>query len=359
MKNFNRQLRTQVSGFSLMELMVAMAVFLVVGGAAVQLFRRHVPLFSQQQSQTAVNVAMRNAAAQMQIDLANAGSGYYQGINIPAWPVGVTIVNPVGACFTPPSTYAAGCFDTLNVISGDPNTPPANPTNLGGGAGVCSLTTNTTLYLQPIAPTTAAQLAALYNTGDEIMLVNGNGTQMSTVVLTAPGAVSGALVQLTHTATNIDGTDPVDMAAGGLNIANLGETNVALNGGASKLGTQFCNTDWAIKLAAITYSVDTVTNPANPSLVRTEKGQTNVLADQIIGFKVGAWNTATNQYEYNTTVPYSSDWSTIQSVRLSMIGRTNPVTGAMAGFTNTFDNGPYKVEGISIVVNPRNLSMNN
>src|ERR1035438_4249823 len=134
MKNLNRQMRTQVSGFSLMELMVAMAVFLVVGGAAVDLFRKHVPLFSQQQSQTAVNVAMRNAAAQMQIDLANAGSGYYAGINIPAWPIGLTIVNPaVGApCFTAPSTYGAGCFDTLNIISADPSTPPANPTNIGG-----------------------------------------------------------------------------------------------------------------------------------------------------------------------------------------------------------------------------------
>ncbi len=58
------------------------------------MFQQHVPLFTQQQNQTAVNVAMRNAAAQMQIDLANAGSGYYQGINIPAWPIGLTIVNP-------------------------------------------------------------------------------------------------------------------------------------------------------------------------------------------------------------------------------------------------------------------------
>ena len=96
MKNSNRQSapaaggltpRTQAPGFSLMELMVAMAVFLVVGGAAVNLFRRHVPLFTQQQSQATVNVAMRNAAAQMQTDLANAGTGYYQGINIPAWPI--------------------------------------------------------------------------------------------------------------------------------------------------------------------------------------------------------------------------------------------------------------------------------
>ena len=336
-----------------MELMVAMAVFLVVGGAAVALFRRHVPLFSQQQSQTAVNVAMRNAAAQLQIDLANAGSGYYQGLNIPAWPIGVTIVNPAGNCFTAPTTYGSGCFDTLNIISGDRNTPPSNPTNIGGLT--CSLSTATTLYVQPIAPTTAAQLAALYNTGDEILLVNGSGTQMTTVVLTAPGAVSAGLVQLTHTATDGLGVDPVDTAVGGLNIANAAD--------AAKLGTQFCVTDWAIKLSAIKYSVDTVTSPADPSLVRTQNGVTNVLADQIIGFKVGAWNTVNSTYDYvlpniNTT-PYGSDWSTIQSVRISMIGRTNPVTGAMAGFTNTFDNGPYKVEGLSIVVNPRNLSMNN
>jgi len=358
MKNSSKQLRTQASGFSLMELMVAMAVFLVVGGAAVALFRRHVPLFSQQQSQTAVNVAMRNAAAQLQIDLANAGSGYYPGINIPAWPIGVTIVNPVGNCFTAPSTYGSGCFDTLNIISADRNTPPANPTIVGGGCN--DLSASASLYLQPIAPTTAAQLAALYNTGDEVLLVNSSGTQMTTAVLTAPGVVSGGLVQLTHTLVSTNapgpgGVDPIDIAAGGLNIANAAD--------AAKLGTQFCITDWAIKLSAIKYSVDTVTNPADPSLVRTQNGVTNVLADQIIGFKVGAWNTVNSQYDYVTAntvgTPYNSDWSTIQSVRLSMIGRTNPVTGAMAGFTNTFDNGPYKVEGLSIVVNPRNLSMNN
>jgi len=350
----------RAAGFSLMELLVAMAVFLVVGGAAVNLFKQHVPLFTQQQSQTAVNVAMRNAAAQLQIDLANAGSGYYQGINIPAWPIGVTIINPANGavCFTAPSTYGAGCFDKLNIISADPATPPANPTNLGGGAGVCdNVNTSTTLYLQPIAPTTAATLAGDYQTGDELLLVNSNGTQMTTVVLTAPGAVSGGLVQLTHTADNADGTDPADTV---LDVADVGETNLVYNGGVSKLGTQFCNTDWAIKLAAITYSVDTVTNPANPTLTRTELGKTSTLADQIIGFKVGAWNTVTNQYEYNSTVPYGADWSTIQSVRISMIGRTNPFTGAMmTGYKNSFDNGPYKVEGISIVVNPRNLSMNN
>jgi hypothetical protein len=105
--------------------------------------------------------------------------------------------------------------------------------------------------------------------------------------------------------------------------------------------------------------VDTVTNPQNPTLVRTQGtgGPATVVADQIIGFKVGAWNTVTNQYEYTAT-NYNDDWSSIKSVRLSLIGRTNPQTAANTGYKNTFDNGSYRVEGVSIVVNPRNLSMN-
>ena len=35
--------------------------------------------------------------------------------------------------------------------------------------------------------------------------------------------------------------------------------------------TQFCSSDWVVRLAPITYSVDT-SNPSNPQLVRTEGG---------------------------------------------------------------------------------------
>src|SRR5690242_9442365 len=85
--------RASSPGFSLVELMVAMAIFLVVGGAAVELAKKHVPLFTSQQSQTGLNLAMRNGVAQMQIDVVNAGTGYYQGVNIPSWPIGITVLN--------------------------------------------------------------------------------------------------------------------------------------------------------------------------------------------------------------------------------------------------------------------------
>lgn len=330
-----------------MELMVAMAMFLVVGGAAVRLFQKHVPLFTQQQNQTAVNVAMRNAAAQMQLDLANAGTGYYQGVNIPAWPIGLTIQNPPNGAVCNVAgtrTYGPGCFDTLNIISVDPTTPPSNPQDIGAN---CVSSTSSNLFATPIGATTLAQLAASYKTGDELLVVKSDGSQMTTVVLSAPGQVTGGKVKLQHNPTALDGSNAGDPYG----IANVADAN--------KLGSTFCTTDWILKIDAITYSVDTVTNPANPTLVRTQGvgGPANVVADQIVGFKVGAWNTVTNQYEYTAT-NYNDDWSSIKSVRLSLIGRTNPFTGPNAGYRNTFDNGPYKVEGVSIVVNPRNMSMN-
>jgi prepilin-type N-terminal cleavage/methylation domain-containing protein len=346
-KGGRRRSWKRTSGFSLMELMVAMAMFLIVGGTAVNLFKQHVPMFTQQQNQTAVNVAMRNAAAQMQIDLANAGTGYYQGVNIPAWPIGLTIVNPAAGAVcnvAGTQTYGAGCFDTLNIISVDPNTPPSNPQDIGAN---CVSSTSSNLFATPIGATTLAQLASDYNTGDELLVVKSDGSQMTTVILSAPGQVTGGKVKLQHNPTAADGSNGGDPYG----IANPADAN--------KLGTTFCTTDWILKIDAITYSVDTVTNPANPTLVRTQGtgGPATVVADQIIGFKVGAWNTVTNQYEY-TAANYNADWSSIKSVRLSLIGRTNPQTTANTGYKNTFDNGSYRVEGVSIVVNPRNLSMN-
>jgi len=41
-----------------------------------------------------------------------------------------------------------------------------------------------------------------------------------------------------------------------------------------------------------------------------------------------------------------------------LIGRTNPSGNVDEKFRNTFDQGPYKIQALSVVINPRNLSMN-
>ncbi len=67
------------AGFTLIEFMVAMAMFLVLGGAVFQMFAKQAPAFSRQQNLAGTSIALQNAVSQMQIDLANAGTGYYPG----------------------------------------------------------------------------------------------------------------------------------------------------------------------------------------------------------------------------------------------------------------------------------------
>lgn len=348
----DRPARRSGAGFSLIELMVAVAVFLIIGGAAVTLVRQNVPLFTSQQNQIGLNIAMRNGAAQMQLDVVNAGTGYYQGVSIPSWPIGVTIVNnpPGTGCFDPVNrTYGPGCFDAMNVIAIDPSTPPANPQDIGAN---CVSTTSSSLFITPIGTTTLNQLASDFHVGDEVLLVKSDGSQMTTTVLTSDGEVTGGKVKLAHNPTGVNGVN--DGSAG----SNVDPLDISSTSDNNKLGDQFCNTDWVLKLAPIKYWVD-ASDPADPKLMRTQSGQSSIVAEQIIGFKVGAsiWNsTSADPYSFDAS-SYSHDWSLIRSVRISLIARaaTNETN---TNFHNTFDGGPYKIESLSVVINPRNLSMN-
>src|SRR5271170_7742343 len=81
---------TDSVGFTLIELMIAMTIFLVIGGAAMSLFRQHAALFNDQQYQIGLNVSLRNALSQMESDVVNAGTGWYSVANISSWPIGIT-----------------------------------------------------------------------------------------------------------------------------------------------------------------------------------------------------------------------------------------------------------------------------
>lgn len=364
----SRRLRRLRSGFTLVELLAVLGVFLIVSGAAFSLVSKHMPLFASQQSQSALNFSLRNAAAQMQIDVVNAGNGFYTAADVPGWPIGVTVNNQnagsTTSCYNATTnTYGANCFDTLTVIATDPNTPPAHPSD-SSGAGNYDSSSMTDLYLTPFAPTTAAQLAAKFKSGDQVLLVTQDGTQVTTTTLTANGSVSGALVHLTCNKTNADGSNP-----GGPNPALLNDKyGITTNtNNLSILKTQFTTNDWVLRLDPIKYDVDATTDPTNPKLRRTDLvncpgppvGTGCIIAEQIIGFKVGAsvWNGDDDTgYSYNTA-DYKAIWSNIRAVRVTLIGRTDPNGGA-AGFRNTFDGGPYRIEAVSVVINPRNLSMN-
>jgi prepilin-type N-terminal cleavage/methylation domain-containing protein len=367
------------SGFTLIELLVAMTVFLIVGGAAMTLFKQHASTFGDQQNQVGVNISLRNALSQVEMDTVNAGTGYYSTTDIASSPIGVTISNQAGGagCTVAGSfLYNAACFDTLNIVALDPATTPAHPDNAAGTGG-CTLTNNTTTNL--VVPTgndptgkpwTAASYAGQFSKGDQILYINGQGTFMSTAILTGAGGTAAPEVVLSHNATNADGTNntsPVN--------DRLGLTTDPANP-LKKTTNSFCAaTDWVVRLLPISYTVNVANavgnpgSPSDPQLIRTQNGVQSVVADQIIGFKVGAalLNTAAGNtsgaYNYDTTtysngVACAGCFDLIRSVRVTVIGRTPPNLASANNFKNQFDGGPYKIESLSVIINPRNLSMN-
>jgi prepilin-type N-terminal cleavage/methylation domain-containing protein len=374
------------AGFTLIELMIAMTVFLVIGAAAMSLFKQHASLFNDQQYQIGLNVSLRNALSQMEADVVNAGTGWYNATsNISSWPIGITIVNNTlggAACHVAgSSTYNAPCFDALNIIAPDPNTPPGQVYVAPGTPGCTTpvLTTSGTMTIAPVAPVTAAQLVAGFTNGSQVLFIHAgtSGTLMTTAILTANAAAAGANVNLTYGPTVGNGTNNAAPVNDRLNLTLAANVDPVLI--PTTLTDSFCSgTDWVVKVAPITYSVDTAIDPAGPTLVRTENGVENAIASQIIGFKVGAATVVLNgagavtgssaAYCYNsgsTTAPcYDNQFDEVRSIRISLIGRTPPKLYSNSNvnsttlFTNTFDGQPYKIQALSIIVNPRNLSMN-
>jgi len=371
---------------------------MIVSAVSFELFSRHQALLSEEQLNAGLNIGLRNALAQAQLDLVNSGNGLILGINVPAWPVGVTIQNsdPTASQCNPqasypnPPVYAQACFDTLHVVLADRNTPPLNPCATSN----CTISTSSANSLTgpPASPFTAAQVAGNFNSGDQILFVKscsgGNSLQR-------PVGTSSGCQFTTATLTTAGGTTPASTACPlGCVVLNFNET---LAGGANSpcpaavntcpppTGANGCNdplrmtinniapaadltdtfgqNDWVVRLSPITYCVNTA-NPADPQLMRIQAGTANPLMDQVIGFKVGAalWNninTSTFQYYYNSAnyIPTANEFNLIRSVRVSIIGRTQP--NPTNPYRNSFDQGPYQIRGNSIIVNPRNLTMNN
>jgi len=364
--------RKQPSGFSLVEMMVAMGMFLVIAGGAVSLVGKHVQLYNPSQNQTQINMTMRSAIAQMQMDVVNAGSGYYPGANMPFWPVGLTIVPATTANCNATRNYVATCFDQLTVLtSDDPSVtsmPAAAPNADELGTQPVDTTAGGSMYLTfPDNPTlaTLTARAAAFNAGDEILLVqSGTATPlMAPIILTANGVVGplGKTVKLAYGAFN-----PVT-AASGFDTLKIFD-NADRGSFGSAFGAAAPNRkDYAIKLIPTFYKVDT-TVANNPRLIRQVGflGNPEVVAEQIIGFQVSGWSSLLGGYSSTPAnapagVPpgYNNDWTSIRSLRVVLTVRTPPSNDPAHASSNSYDFGPYQVQGTSVVINPRNLSMDN
>jgi prepilin-type N-terminal cleavage/methylation domain-containing protein len=425
-------------GFTLIELMVAMALFLIVAGAAFSLFNQHVQMATRQQNYSSVNIALRNAMSQLEVDLSGAGQNLVstdtraQGEN---FTLGVIIHNNFAgvatACAVNTTSWSypisSACFDSFTTVNLKPctaaggTTAPVLQLNDPGGAteylaSAANVYGNDTA--QPTVSSVATNDASCFQSGDEILVVQvptqsdsfvscdtGNFSYcMGVVTLTANATTSlqsgTYYIKLPHTAAG-SSNDPLQIvyASGGItNFANaLNVGSAAPSGYASGIGTFIMDLGTAANNNIVSYAV--MANPSNaadPQLVRCPgstctAANAQVVADQVIGFKVGAdiWgsqqgNTAEiGNYIYNaahycsnamvasvgppvtyvdcTQTPPSAydpyDYTLVRSVRISLIGRTTPaIDNQMAAFQNGFDGGPYLVQQAAVVVDVRNLS---
>ena len=117
--------RRSALGFTLIELLVAMTVFVVVAGTAFSVFDKHMQMVTRQENLSGVNLALRNAAGQLQMDLSKSGQNLLAGIGNSqvSFSAGVVVNNnvplaqggnaatcaPSGAMYSYPVPSA--CFD--------------------------------------------------------------------------------------------------------------------------------------------------------------------------------------------------------------------------------------------------------
>ncbi len=212
--------RKLAAGFSLIELMVAMSLFMIVGGAAIALVRRHMPLFNTAQNQTNLNITLRNAVAQFQMEVVNAGTGFAGTTPTSFSPMGVTIKKAATAsCATAstPPVYASSCFDSFTLITVDSNLPllapwgsdPTKPPPIQNAD-----TTGTTIYLTNPDPTVATLAnytawAALLPPGTELMFVQGGtdmpaGQALISLVTVASATPNANYIQVTRLPAGLD-----------------------------------------------------------------------------------------------------------------------------------------------------------
>ena len=399
-------------GFSLVELMIAMAVFVLVAGAAFSLFGQQASVATQQQTLSGVNIGLRNAMSQVEMDMAGGGGNLLAGVpNASPFYLSVIVNNNVAGvaanCAPDTTTWAypiaSACFDSLTILS--PNNSLVKPCG-AAQAPALALTASANLSAATTAQANDAINAGnnaaditCFKSGDEILFlqpataaacdVSGVAIHycMNVAKLTADATVVGGVINLQVNATGAQSSDPLGIiyqAGGGTYFTNsLADNFPSPSSYAVNLGTGS---------NAVTYAVlANAANASDPQLMRCPgtactNANAQVVTDQVIGFKVGAdlWNgrpvgaTGTDIANYNykgTTYctdaiagvdctanppaaydPY--DFTLVRAVRVSLIGRTTPNTDKTVHtvFLNGFDNGPYLVQQASAVVDLRNLS---
>jgi prepilin-type N-terminal cleavage/methylation domain-containing protein len=319
-------------GFTLLELMVSIAVGLIVMGAMLGLFKSGMnsALFVTQRAETQQN--MRAGIDLMVKDISMAGAGLPSGgIQLPTG-VGATVskfgCDQAGVCHVPAHTYPTANY-MYGIIPGFSNGVEANAVIPAAPAPAIN-DSITIIYADYNFPLFEYNVAFVGGTSGGAITLTPNAiyNPAPPAVNSAGGIVVGDLIMLSNSVGTAVG-EVTGVAAGGITFANLDALNLNQTGAASNninAITAGANTS-AYRLFAVTYYLTVPAAGQTPRLMRQVNGLSPVpVADDIINlqFAYDTYNSTTNALDANQANPLgvAESPNNIQKVNIVVMGQS-------------------------------------
>jgi prepilin-type N-terminal cleavage/methylation domain-containing protein len=295
------------SGFSLLEMTVAMALGTVVLGAAVQLYSQGVAATWTVSQRAEMQQDFRAASNMMTRDLSMAGAGLSQGAAIQL-PTSATI--PQYGCDQTPKCYLGTVNNTAATYPEQGTTPYLYGLVPGynGGPTINSLVTDvvtvaytdSTFYLDCYTATIASTTTVTFGSASQTNSgCTANGATIQAVNNAVVGLTPGDLVLFTFGTTHVVAEVNGSVSATTVTFGTGDPLKMNQPAAATKsLAYQFTNgtvTGFATRILAITYYTDNTVSP--PRLMRQVNGHSPMpVAENIVymKFNYDLYNTTTN-----------------------------------------------------------------
>jgi len=346
MKLMMKRQKTNAAGFTLVELMIAMAVGLIVLVAIASIFNGAMTATKVVTQRAQVQQDMRAAVDLMVKDISLAGAGLTSGIQLPSG-AGATVskygCDQTGTCHVPNGTYpTVGAVSNYlyGVVPGYLNGVEANAVIPAAPAPAVNdaLTVAYTDFSNPLS----GYSIAFGGTNDDQITLTAAAGQTPQLINAAGGINLGDLIMLTNsvgtalgevTGFTVSGTSGTSSAGGTITFANSDALNINQNGvaanntvkaiaaGASTVGTRIFVISYYISVPAAGGTVQT------PRLMRQVNGLTPVpVADNIINlqFSYDVYNSAAGALDSNQPNPIgvAESPNNIQKVNLVVMGQS-------------------------------------
>jgi len=332
MRTIEMQKANRQRGFTLVELLLAVALGLMVMAALTELFKLGMDSTFLVTQRAEMQQNMRAAIELMSKDISMAGSGLPSGgVQLPSGAGSVTSrygCDQTGACHVPTFQYPNGNY-MFGIVPGFNNgveagaVVPAAPGRVNDSITVIYADYNFPLNQYDVTLPGAAPDGTTVN-----LAANAAFVPAPPLITAAGGLQVGDLILLSNTAGNAVG-EVTGFDAGTISFADLDPLNFNQSGAAANNIKALApgGTMIAYRLFAVTYYLTVPANGQLPRLMRQLNGLAPVpVADDIVNiqFAYDVYNSTTNALDSNQANPLGAGESPnlIQKVNIAAMGES-------------------------------------